>query len=129
MAGVIYLGGAQVAPVSSLVEEPPFTRGSGSALMLQQAVAHLDEFSSPPLAYDVDLIDLYRMAPDGVGAYEALTLGGTATVTDTDLGITVTPQVISVTEKHVQDGVPTPHDTSIRLATRRPELTRILAAA
>lgn len=128
LAGVIYLAGAAVCPVSSLVEEPPFTRGSGAAQMLQQGVAHLLETSSPPVAYEVDLLDLYRADPDGIGAYEALVLNGPATVTDTDLGVTLTPRVIEITERHVRDGLPTPLDTSVRLATRRPDLPRLLAA-
>lgn len=129
LAGVIYLGGAGVFPVSSLVEEPPFTYGSGSAQMMQQAVAHLDANSSPPLSYDVNLLDLYRMDPDGIGGYEALVLGCSPTINDTDLGVTVTPRVIEIRRRHVANGVPTPHDTAVKLSTRKPDLTRLLAAA
>lgn len=102
----------------------PWRLGSGPATMIQAANVHFGTNGAPLVEYAIDCIDLHRVDPDGAGRYERLSLGGSANLTETELGETTTQRVLKVRTNHRAA-----HDTQLTLANSASQLTRILVAA
>jgi hypothetical protein len=101
-----------------------FSRGSGAALNLTMANAHLTTNGEPPVSYEVRVLDLFRVDPLVAGLYEELALGARVNIIATTLGIPIGE--LQRTQR-VQTNQLLAHDTVLSLATARPQLTQIIA--
>lgn len=114
----IYVDSAAYTLTTSAAD---FVRHSGPTTLWLYGLQHLSNFSEAQTTYDMDLADLTRLDserwPD-----DALMLGGTINVRDTDLSLTLTPRVVAL-ERDELDRT----DTKVTLSTRRPDLARYLA--
>jgi len=121
--GDCYVDAASAVVLPSGTSAPStFLRGSGGATNWLAGLRLLAANGGPPTTYQVTLLDLHRLNPT-VWSLDVLVLGGTVTVTDTDLGVSASPRVVQVTTNHLA-----PLDTTVTLSTRRPELTTLLLA-
>jgi len=122
---VWYVDTAQVAISHASTQSLPtaFVLHSGGADLWLAAATHLSTNSTPVATYEVSVLDLARVDPDGAGQYEALNLGATVTITDTELGIAPAVRVVRIETNHL-----VAHDTRLTLATAPETLTRGLAA-
>ena len=96
------------------------------AVNCQDALAVLRTNANPLVNYDVDLIDLYRL-DSTIYAADKLLIGGQVIVVDSELGIAngdLTARIVELSEDHIQ-----PVNSKVVLASRRNQLTTILAAA
>ena len=100
-----------------------FVRGSGAAVGWLKSTRHLELYAAPVPIYEASILDLYRLDPSDAGAYEALSLGGTANMADTDLEATTAQRVMKIITNHTLL-----HDTKILLASAPEQFTRVLAA-
>lgn len=104
-----------------------FVAGSNPTRAIQTANRHLalTANGAPPITYDASIWDLYRIDATYAGQYEQLSLGGTAVITDEDLGIEAVPlRVVQIETNLLQE-----HDSKVLLANRLNDLTQFLAAA
>jgi len=96
------------------------------AVNCQDALAVLRTNANPLVNYDIDLIDLYRL-DSTIYAADKLLMGGQVIVVDSELGIAngdLTARIVELSEDHIQ-----PVNSKVVLASRRNQLTTILAAA
>lgn len=101
----------------------PWRLGSGPAKAIQVVNSHFVTNGAPVVQYDITILDLKRVDPDGAGQFEGLTLGVTANLTETALSEVTTQRVLRIrTNQRVA------HDTQIGLANTPAQLTRLLAA-
>jgi hypothetical protein len=92
--GIHYLDSAQVTLSTSA---RAFTEGSNATRLLTLANQYLTAYSTVPAAYSVQFADLEGWDPTSF-PYDAVTLGGTANVRDTDLGITTSGRMVDITK-------------------------------
>lgn len=97
-----------------------FVKDSGGAQAWNKGVSYLQQNSTPPVTYDLSFLDLSRL-DSGTWPYDALVLGGTVNVADSDLGLTASVRATQIERNHLK-----PLDTRVTLATRPAELTSLL---
>lgn len=116
----VYFDSAQVAIVSTN-SAPDFTEGSDPARLWALGNNWLTTYSSAPTSYACSFADLGQWDPTGF-PYETVTLGGTANVRDTDLGITTSGRV-----RELSRNWKNPLSSSVTIANRPSDLITMLS--
>lgn len=100
-----------------------WTQGCNPSLAWTRANMQLADTASDPTTYTFTVADLATWSADD-WPYDALTLGATVTITDTDLGITTTSRIQELQRDHLN-----PLATTVVLERQTRTLTTRLAAA
>lgn len=116
--GDLYFDAASITLTPQALE---FVRGSGGAILWQHGLQHLRNHDEAQLTYQIALADLTRLDSERWPG-DALQLGATMNIRDTDLNLTVSPRIVAV-ERDEMDRT----DTTLTLSTTRPDLARYLA--
>ena len=111
------------AQISVGATQGTWTLGSGPASLYRRALVYLEDNAFEPTTYTLTVADLTRWSPAD-WPYDALVLGGTIRVTDTELGITTSSRITEITRDY-QD----PMRTTLVLQRVTRTLTTTLAAA
>ncbi|RTL04210.1 MAG: hypothetical protein EKK62_16850 [Acidimicrobiia bacterium] len=115
-----YIDSAQISVGAT---QGAWTLGSGPASLYRRGLVYLEANAYEPTTYNMTVADLTRWAPDD-WPHDALTLGGSVRITDTELGITTTSRITELVRDHL---VPT--NTTLVLERTTRTLTTTLAAA
>lgn len=91
-AGDCYVDSAQIARSDSA---SPFVEGSNPAKLWALGNQYLTTYSTEPTSYGVTFADLNQWDPTGF-PYDTVALGQTASVYDSDLGITTSGRIIEL---------------------------------
>ena len=118
--GDVYIDSAQITWGAT---QQSWTQGCNPSLAWTRANMELVDTSTDPTTYTFNVGDLYTWSPDD-WPYEALTLGATVTITDSDLGITTTSRIQELQRDHLN-----PLATVVVLERQLRTLTTRLAAA
>jgi len=116
-AAEFYVDSAQFTNTSINHE---FFEGNAANELWRRAHTVLDERSIPAVSYDINVVDLTAVDPSS-WPYDDITLGGTVTVYDEDLGINAQVRAIEVTRDLL-----TGHDVKIRLSNKAADIIDIL---
>jgi len=105
------------AQLTQTAEQQAFLAGDGARQLWQAANDELAVRATPRVTVALGLLDLQRF-DSAAWPYEALVLGGTVVIRDTDLGIDVTTRITGLTRDLL-----TPMATQVVLSNRPGELT------
>lgn len=99
-----------------------FYGGRGSNDLWHAANDHLAEYSTPKVAYDVDVLDLQRADPDAF-EFDELVLGGTVKVYHPDLDIDEEQRIVRL-RRRLTD----PNAVRLRISNQPHELAALLSS-
>ncbi len=119
VASEIYVDSAQITVGAAQL---PWTLGSSPSALYRRALVYLSENAFEPTRYTFSVADLHRLS-SVEWPYEALVLGASVRITDTELGITTTSRITEIT-RDFRD----PTKTTLVLERTTRTLTTILAA-
>ena len=111
------------AQISVGAAQSPWTLGSAPAALARRALVYLAENAFDPTTYNLSVADLHRWAA-AEWPYDALVLGASINVTDTELGITTSSRITEITRDYLN-----PLATTLVLERTTRTLTTTLAAA
>lgn len=110
-----YLDVAQLT--NTAAGQPQFYNGRGSNDLWLEGNKYLTTYSTPFVTFDIDIYDLERVDPDAF-QFDALAVGGTVRVRDTDLGVDLRTRVTSL-----QRNLDKPGETRVKLSNLPDDLT------
>lgn len=115
-----YVDSAQITVGAA---QAAWTLGSAPAALYRRALGYLDENAFDPTQYTLTVADLNRLSPTE-WPYDALVLGASVRITDTELGITTTSRITEITRDYRN-----PARTTLVLERTTRTLTTVLAGA
>lgn len=111
------------AQITASAAQEAWTLGSGPAALYRRGLVYLEDNAFEPTQYTISVADLNRLAASE-WPYDALVLGASVRITDTELGITTTSRITEIT-RDFRD----PTKTTLVLERTTRTLTTTLAAA
>ena len=115
-----YVDSAQITVGAA---QAPWTLGSAPASLYRLGLGYLADNAFDPTQYTLTVADLNRLSPIE-WPYDALVLGASVRITDTELGITTTSRITEITRDYRN-----PAKTTLVLERTTRTLTTVLASA
>lgn len=115
-----YVDSAQISVGAS---QGPWTLGSAPASLYRLGLVYLADNAFEPTQYTLTVADLNRLAPAD-WPYDALVLGASVRITDTELGITTTSRITEIVRDYRN-----PAKTTLVLERTQRTLTTVLASS